>query len=340
MIFTILEARYPDKDPIDRAGKALFDVFEVSAREGERLGEWSARADSVFHACQRDAGIVFPDMVKGYLCLHRCGLSDDQRAVLLGRTGGQYEVAAMLDTGHENNHRNVCRATQEVDEVATQRGKTSFFSKKTGRETHFCDWSPQQESRFLCFFESKHCSLLVRIRKRREQRCSLLEKAKKQKIDRERAIGECEAMLNSSPGKGIIDTGCAKMMMGSDTFKQYLDLLTSKERASVEKVREKNRFRFGDNETRMSHWSAVIPMHIGKHVCREKVAILLGGAPFLISKPFLQRMGAVLDLVKGQVSFSKLGVTMNLGSSTGHCVTDLISDCEILTIAPGSVIKH
>ena len=158
--------------------------------------------------------------------------------------------------------------------------KNDCFSKKTERETHFCDWSPQHESRFQCFFESKHCSLLDRIRKRREQRCPLLEKAKKQKIERERAIGEYEAMLNSGPGKGIIDTGCAKMMMGSDTFKQYLDLLTSKERASVEKVREKNRFRFGDNETRLSHWSAVIPMNIGKHGCREKVAIILGDAPF------------------------------------------------------------
>ena len=141
--------------------------------------------------------------------------------------------------------------------------KNEYFPKKTERETPFCDWSPQHESRFLCFFESKHCSLLGRIRKRQEQRCSLLEKAKKQRIERERAIGEYEAMLNSSPGKGIIDTGCAKMMMGSDTFKQYLDLLTSKERASVEKVREKTRFRFGDNEPKMSHWSAVIPMNIG-----------------------------------------------------------------------------
>ena len=246
----------------------------------------------------------------------------------------------MLDTGGENVHRNVCRATKEVDEVATQLGKTSISTGKL-RETHFCDWSPQHESRFLCFFESKHCSLLDRIRKRREQRCSLLEKAKKQKIERERAIGEYEAILNSSPGKGIIDTRCAKMMMGSDTLKQYLDLLTSKERASVENVREKSRFRFGDNETRMSHWSAVIPMNIGKHVCREKMAIILGEAPFLISKPFLQRMGAVLDLEKGQVTFNKLGVTMNLGeSSTGHYVIDLISDCETLTIAPGSVIKH
>ena len=53
----------------------MLDVFEVSAREGERLSEWSARAESVFHACQRHAGIAFPDMVKGYLCLHRCGQS-------------------------------------------------------------------------------------------------------------------------------------------------------------------------------------------------------------------------------------------------------------------------
>ena len=34
-------------------------------------------------------------MVKGYLCLHRCGLSDDQRAVVLGRTGGKCEIAAI-----------------------------------------------------------------------------------------------------------------------------------------------------------------------------------------------------------------------------------------------------
>ena len=68
MIFAILEARYLDKSPIDRAHKALFDVFDVSAREGERLSKWSARAESVFHVCQRDAGIAYPGTLKGYLC--------------------------------------------------------------------------------------------------------------------------------------------------------------------------------------------------------------------------------------------------------------------------------
>ena len=166
----------------------------------------------------------------------------------------------MLDTGHENVHRKVCRATRKVDEVATQRGKTSIFPRKL-RERLIYVTGAHSMNRVFC--ASSRGSLLEKIRKRREQRCSLLEKAKKQKMERERAIGECEAMLNSSPGKGIIDTGRAQIMMGSDTFKQHLDLLTSRERASVEKVRERSRF------------PAVIPMNIGKHVCREKVAIIL-----------------------------------------------------------------
>ena len=58
------------------------------------------------------------------------------------------------------------------------------------------------------------------------------------------------------------------------------------------------------------------------------MAIVAGDAPFLVSKPFLQRMGAVLDLEQGQVMFNKLGVTLNLEeSATGHYVIDLISGC-------------
>ena len=63
-------------------------------------------------------------------------------------------------------------------------------------------------------------------------------------------------------------------------------------------------------------------------MCREKVAIVAGDAPFLISEPLLQRNGVVLDSEQGQVTFNKLGVTLNLEeSATGHDVFDLISGC-------------
>ena len=180
---------------------------------------------------------------------------------------------------------------------------------RNGRDAYFRDWSPGNESRFQSFFE-RHGSLFDRIRRSREQSCSLLGKARKLRLERNRVCGEFETMLNSYPAKGIVGTGCAKMMMGnSDTFRQYLNLLKPKKRASIERAREKNRFRFGDNETRMSLWSAVIPMNVGGQACREKVAIVAGDAP---SKPFLRRMGAVLDLEQGQVTCNKLGVTLNL----------------------------
>ena len=59
--------------------------------------------------------------------------------------------------------------------------------------------------------------------------------------------GEFETMLNSCPGKGIVDTGCAKMVMTSDICQKCLGLLNTKERASIEKVQEKNRCTFGNN---------------------------------------------------------------------------------------------
>ena len=113
LIFNTLKARYPDKDLIDRADKAPFDVFEVSAREGERLSEWSARDESAFHACQRDAEIAFPDMVNGYLCLRRCGLSDDQRAAVLGRTGGKFEIASFAPALRSCSPQRICRRCEQ-----------------------------------------------------------------------------------------------------------------------------------------------------------------------------------------------------------------------------------
>ena len=41
------------------------------------------------------------------------------------------------------------------------------------------------------------------------------------------AIGEYEAMLNSSPGKGIIDTGCAKMMVGSKMAREKVQVMAT-----------------------------------------------------------------------------------------------------------------
>ena len=56
--------------------------------------------------------------------------------------------------------------------------KKEHFAMQAEREAFFCDWSLGDEPLFQGFFESGHASMLERIRRRRAQRCSLLEKAK------------------------------------------------------------------------------------------------------------------------------------------------------------------
>ena len=52
--------------------------------------------------------------------------------------------------------------------------KMSILLRKR-REACFCDGSDEDEPRFQCSCENRHGSTLDRIRRRREQRCSLLE---------------------------------------------------------------------------------------------------------------------------------------------------------------------
>ena len=135
----------------------------------------------------------------------------------------------MRDVGQENVRKSRRKVTKEVEEEINPGRKLNIFSRKTVRETYFCDWNPGNEPRFQCFF-ARHGSLFDRIRRRREQRCSLLEKAKELRLERNRICGE-------------------------------LNLLSSKQRASIERVREKNRFRFGDKRDQDV---VVVCSHVGE----------------------------------------------------------------------------
>ena len=49
---------------------------------------WAARSQEVFDRCNRKTGVNFPDQARGWLTLHRSGLSDEQKAVVIARAGG------------------------------------------------------------------------------------------------------------------------------------------------------------------------------------------------------------------------------------------------------------
>ena len=49
---------------------------------------WIARATECFDRCSRKCNVAFPEEAAGWLILHRPGLTEEQKAVVLARSGG------------------------------------------------------------------------------------------------------------------------------------------------------------------------------------------------------------------------------------------------------------
>ena len=113
-------------------------------------------------------------------------------------------------------------STKVVTSIQRRRKRKSTLEENK----HFCQEGGERRISATGVLGTSHVfsvsSMLERIRRRREQRCSLLEKARKLRMERNQVCGEFETMLNSCLEKGIVDTGCVKMVIGSDTFNSIL----------------------------------------------------------------------------------------------------------------------
>ena len=52
---------------------------------------WIARATELFDPCQLKTKVTFPQEARGWILLHRAGLSEEQQAVVLARAQGKLE---------------------------------------------------------------------------------------------------------------------------------------------------------------------------------------------------------------------------------------------------------
>ena len=88
IIFELLDQCFPQKDQSDEMSEALTEVFQLRAHEGESLKAWISRATELFDRVQRKVNVAFPEEARGWIILHRAGLTDEQKAVILSRSLG------------------------------------------------------------------------------------------------------------------------------------------------------------------------------------------------------------------------------------------------------------
>ena len=111
-------------------------------------------------------------------------------------------------------------------------------------------------------------------------------------------------------GKGVIDTGCSRFLIGPSTLGKWEQMLTRRWGLSTQRVQLEKamNFRFGNDETMETRTLAILLVGIAGVNGVLRVYVVPGGAPLLLSREFLRDLGCHIDLGRGHLFFEKLGV--------------------------------
>lgn len=126
------------------------------------------------------------------------------------------------------------------------------------------------------------------------------------------------------PGLAILDSGCTRTMHGTQWSTAYEQALMQFGLRS--KTREKvQKFRGVGGET-TSSLVRIFPIGIGKKHGELHSAETPGSVPLLLSRPFMQELGAVIDMKNNLVSFEEIGVKDMplIRTNRGHMAINLL----------------
>ena len=83
VLLDLLDKRFPEKDKTDELGEMLTEVVGLIALRNGTVKGWVGRASELFDSLKRK-----PEEARGWLLLHQCGLSEEQKAVVVARAHG------------------------------------------------------------------------------------------------------------------------------------------------------------------------------------------------------------------------------------------------------------
>ena len=129
-------------------------------------------------------------------------------------------------------------------------------------------------------------------------------------------------------GKGVIDTGCARFLIGQNTLKKCEQMPTRRWGLSTQRIQlaKAMTFRYGNDETLETRTLAILPFGIAGVNGVLRVYVVPGGAPLMLSIEFLRDLGCHIDLGRGHVFFEKLGVrTVVTSKLSPHLLLPLTS---------------
>ncbi|CAK9066521.1 unnamed protein product [Durusdinium trenchii] len=111
-----------------------------------------------------------------------------------------------------------------------------------------------------------------------------------------------ETLLVSSPGFGVIDSGCGRTIVGRETLAKFKQMWQQHGMSCPEPEPEINYFRYGNGEKEASTEVLAMPVRIAGKSGSIRAAIVQGQAPLLISRAALQKLKATLAFGQGTMT--------------------------------------
>ena len=115
------------------------------------------------------------------------------------------------------------------------------------------------------------------------------------------------AGLTSSPGKGIVDSGCGKTLIGSSTLAAFQDRLKQRNLPSGDVYSAENKFRFGNGALETATQSVRLPVGLNGKYGLIEAAIISGSAPLLLGRPASEKLNVHLDFQNNKIKFLDMG---------------------------------
>ena len=136
-----------------------------------------------------------------------------------------------------------------------------------------------------------------------------------------------EVMLVSSPGFGVLDSGCGRTIIGARTLAAFEKMWRGAGIASPGRVKECNSFKFGNGSTEVSTEVVPMPVFLAGRRGVISAAIVQGDAPLLISRTALRALQACIDFHKQEIRLFADQVTVPLDvNAAGQYILNLMEN--------------
>lgn len=113
-------------------------------------------------------------------------------------------------------------------------------------------------------------------------------------------------------GRGVVDTGCGRGLVGSETLEKHKKKLAEIGETITELPNQKHVFRYGNGSRDEAVGRVEVPVFIQGKRMTMRLHVVPGQVPLLISKKFLKSLGAKIDLEDSTLVLKRAGLVARM----------------------------